>query len=255
MRKPVYLALLGISIVVAGASLGVTLTRYLGMRAYSPEGKAQAAATPAGPYVPAQPPEQWNNLFAPGDGMKMASRLPAVNAKTASRATRSTFVLVGTIVSPTPSARRAILWSNGMKSPKAFREKEEVEPGAVLASVERDKVWITRGSEREKLEILPVGSRARTTGPAAPTVASSAAAASLPALPADGSALPWIAPGVAPAVAPAVAPEVAPEVAPARRPSPRRTPAVGAANNPPEDEEEGPVTARQRRRQARGLRR
>ena len=81
MRKPVYLAVLGISIVVAAASLGVTLTRYLGLLAYSPKGTAQAAAAAAGPNVPATPPEQWNNLFAPGDGMKMASRLPAMDAK------------------------------------------------------------------------------------------------------------------------------------------------------------------------------
>ena len=167
MRKPVYLAVLGISIVVAAVSLGLTLTRYLGLLAYSPKGAAQAVAPAAGSNVPATPPEQWNNLFAPGDGMKMASRLPAVDPKTGSQATRTSFVLVGTIASSTPSARRAILWANGMKEPKAFREKEEVEPGAFLSSVERDKVWITRGGEREKLEILPVGSRGRPTGTAA----------------------------------------------------------------------------------------
>jgi hypothetical protein len=161
MRKPVYLAAMGISIVVAAVSLGVTLTRYLGLRGYSPKGTAQAAATVAGPNIPATPPSLWNNIFAPGDGMKMASRLSAANVKTASQAPRTNFVLVGTIVSSTPSARRAILWANGMKLPKAFREKEEVEPGTFLASIERDKVWITRGKEREKLEILPVGSRAR----------------------------------------------------------------------------------------------
>jgi hypothetical protein len=162
MRKPVYLAIVGVSIVVAAVSLGLTLTRYLGLLAYSPKGSALAAATPAGPNVPAAPPEDWNNLFAPGDGMKLASRLPAVDPNAPSQATRSNFVLVGTIVSSSPSARRAILWANGMKEPKAFREKEEVEPGAFLASVERDVAWITRGGEREKLEILPVGSRGRT---------------------------------------------------------------------------------------------
>jgi len=81
MRKPVYLAVVGISIVVAAGSLGVTLTRYLDMLAYTPKGTAQAAAPPAGRTVPATPPEEWNNLFAPGDGMKLASRLPAPNAK------------------------------------------------------------------------------------------------------------------------------------------------------------------------------
>ena len=98
----------------------------------------------------------------------MASRLPAANAKTASQAPRTSFVLVGTIVSSSPAARRAILWANGMKEPKAFREKEEVEPGAFLSSVERDKVWITRGNEREKLEILPVGSRCPPDGDGEP---------------------------------------------------------------------------------------
>jgi len=170
MRKPVYLAVVGISIVVAAVSLGVTLTRFLGLLAYSPKGPAQAAATPAGPGVPAAPPEAWNNLFAPGDGMKLASRLPAVDAKTGSPAPRSNFVLVGTIVSSTPSASRAVLWANGMKEPKAFREKEEIEPGAILASVERDKVWILRGKEREKLEILPVGSPGRPAAAGGPAV-------------------------------------------------------------------------------------
>ena len=50
-----------------------------------------------------------------------------------------------------------------MKQPKAFREKEEVEPGAILSSVERDKVWLTRGGEREMLELLPVGSKLRAS--------------------------------------------------------------------------------------------
>ena len=245
MRKPVYLALLGISIVVAAVSLGVILTRYLGLRAYSPKGTAQAAATPAGREVPVPPPEQWTNLFAPGDGMKMASRLPAVNAKGASQAARSMFVLVGTIVSSTPSARRAILWANGMKEPKAFREKEEVEPGAILASVERDKVWIKRGNEREKLEILPVGSHGRptaTAAPASPAVPPSVGgAAQLPALPTDASTLPWAAP--------------APRTSPALRTSPERAPAMAAPRRPSEDEEEETPSPRELRRRSRGLRR
>jgi len=158
MRKPVHLAVLGISIAVAAGSLGMTLTRYLSLRAYAPKTAARPVAAPAERVVPALPPEQWTNLFAP-------SRLPATGAKSASQAPRTAFVLVGTIVSSTPSARRAILWANGMKEPKAFREKEEVEPGAVLSSVERDKVWLTRGSEREMLEILPVGSKSRASLP------------------------------------------------------------------------------------------
>ena len=169
MRKPVYLAVVGISIVVAAGSLGVTLTSYLGLLAYSPKGPAQAAAAPAGNDRSATtPPEQWNNLFAPGDGMKLASRLPAVDAKSASQAPRTDVRPRGDDRLLHPDARRAILWADGMKEPKAFREKEEVEPGAFLASVERDKVWITRGKEREKLEILPVGSRASPDGDGGP---------------------------------------------------------------------------------------
>jgi general secretion pathway protein C len=141
----------------------MTLTRYLSLRAYAPKAAARPAAVPAERVVPASPPEQWTNLFAPAQGMKIPSRLPAANAKSVSQAPRTAFVLVGTIVSSTPSARRAILWANGMTQPKAFREMEEVEPGAFLSSVERDKVWLTRGSEREMLEILPVGSKVRAS--------------------------------------------------------------------------------------------
>jgi hypothetical protein len=184
MRKPVCLAVIGVSIVVAAVSLGATLTRYLGLLAYFPKGEARAAATPAGTGVPSTPPSLWNNLFAPGDGTKLASKLPATDVSTASGAPRANFVLVGTIVSSTLSARRAILWADGMKEPKAFRVKEEIEPGAVLSSVERDKVWITRGSEREKLEILPVGTRGRPTATAtSPSPPPVAALAPPPAVP------------------------------------------------------------------------
>ena len=234
IRKAVYLAVLGISIVVAAVSLGVSLTRYLSLRAYSPKGTAQAAATPTGPAIPDTPPEQWTNLFAPGDGMKLASRLPAVNGTSASQPTRTNFVLVGTIVSSSPAARRAILWTNGMKEPKAFREKEEVEPGAILASVERDKVWIMRGNEREKLEILPVGSRVRPTGTAASAAAPPvSASAPRPAVPPDAPALPG--------------------AATATRPSPGRTQTMAPPERSSDDEEEEHLTSRQRRRRALGL--
>jgi len=217
MRKPVCLAVVGISIIVAAGSLGVALTRYLGLRAYSPKGTAQAAASPAESNATATPPEQWNNPFAPGDGMKLASRLAAANLKTASRAQRTGFVLVGTIVSSSPASRRAILWADGMKEPKAFREKEEVEPGAILAAIERDKVWIARGKEREKLEILPVGSRTRPTPAAAPGVS-----------PAVASADPPPSPGTPPR----------PGTVDAPRPPPDRPKAVAASIASPEVAEE-----------------
>jgi hypothetical protein len=192
MRKPIYLAVVGISIVVAGASLGIILTRYLGLLAYSPKGAAQAASGPAVPGNPATPPTEWNNLFAPGDGMKLASRLPAMDGNSASRAPRTAYLLVGTIVSSSPAARRAILWADGMKEARAFREKEEIEPGAILTAVERDKVWISRGKEREKLEILPVGSRSRPPATARPAAASSPAA---PPAVASGAHSPASSPG------------------------------------------------------------
>ena len=163
MRKRVHLAVLGISIVVAAGSLGMTLSRWLSLRAYAPKAAARPAAVPAANAAPTAPPEQWTNLFAPAQGMKLPSRLAAANAKSGPQAPRTAFVLVGTIVSSNPSSRRAILWANGMTLPKAFREKEEVEPGAVLSSVERDKAWLTRGTDREMLEILPVGSKARAS--------------------------------------------------------------------------------------------
>jgi hypothetical protein len=226
MRKPVYLAVVGISIVVAAGSLGVTLTRYLDLLAYAPKGTAQAAAPPAGRTAPATPPEEWNNLFAPGDGMKLASRLSAANAKGGSQGPRTAFVLVGTIVSSTPSARRAILWASGMKEPKAFRVKEEVEPGAFLASVERGTVWISRGNEREKLEILPVGSQGR------PTAAATAAG---PVAPAAASAVPR------PAPSPGIPPQPGAVAAP--------KPSSG------DEAEEEMLSYRERRRRAQGLRR
>jgi len=167
MRKRVHLAVLGISIVVAAASLGMTLSRWLSLRASAPKAAARPAAAAAANAAPTVPPEQWTNLFAPAQGMKLPSRLPSGNAKSASQGPRTAYVLVGTIDSSNPSARRAILWATGMKDPKAFREMEEVEPGAFLSSIERDKAWLTRGSEREMLELLPVGSKARTSVPPA----------------------------------------------------------------------------------------
>lgn len=169
MQKPVQLAVLGVSIVVAACSLGVTLARSLSLRAYAPKAAARAAPPSPGRGVPSATPEQWTNLFAPAQGMKTPSRLPSATAKSGSQGPRTAFVLVGTIASSNPDSRRGILWANGMKQPKAFREKEEVEPGAFLSSVERDKVWLTRGGEREMLQLLPAGSKTR--GPLSPPVA------------------------------------------------------------------------------------
>jgi Type II secretion system protein C len=232
MRKPVHLAVSGVSIVVAAVSLGVALTRYIGLRAYSPKAPPAAEAAPAVKNVAASPPEQWNNLFALDQGMNLPSRLPTANAQSPSRAPRTAFVLVGTIVSSSPDSRRAILWADGMKLPKAFREKEEVEPGALLSSIERDKVWISRGKEREKLDLLPVGSRTRPTTTAAPSGDPSiAAAAPPPASPAQVPPLPGI----------------------ASAPPPARTQATISPESSSEDEEH--LSRRERRRRSREGRR
>jgi hypothetical protein len=179
MRRPLFLAIVGGSIVVSAISIGAALTRYLSLLSYSPAlppGTAGVAA--ASESASAPPVEEWKNPFSPAQGMQIPSRLPAA-ARGGAPVTKTNFVLVGTIVSPTPSVRRAILWAEGMKEPKAYRESEEVEPGAVLSSVERDKAWLVRGSEREKLELLPVGSKARpTAAPAAPRPAAAQAAPS-----------------------------------------------------------------------------
>ena len=187
MRKQVHLAILGISIVVAAGSLGMTLARYLSLRAYAPKAAARPTAAPAARAVPGTTPEEWTNLFAPAQGMKLPSRLPATNGKSVSQGPRSAFVLVGTIVSSSPAASRAILWANGMKEPKAFRENDEVEPGAFLSSVERDKAWLTRGGAREMLELLPVGSKSRAS--LAPPAAGPRSAAPAPR-PAAGTSSP-----------------------------------------------------------------
>jgi hypothetical protein len=187
MRRPLFLAIAGASIAVSAVSVGTALTGYLSLRTYSPKlptgAAVQVAAAEPGTAPP--PAEEWKNPFSPAQGMKVPSRLPAA-AKGGAAVSRTNFVLVGTIASSLPSYRRAILWAEGMKEPRAYRESEEVEPGAVLASVERDKVWLVRGGAREKLELLPVGSKARpTAAPAAPRAA--AAAAATPASPTTAS--------------------------------------------------------------------
>jgi len=164
MRKPVYLGVLGGAVVVSAVSIGIAFTRYLSLRVYSPRPPARSPAATADRPSAALPPEEWRNLFAPSQEMKMPSRL-AASSKGAAASPRANYILVGTIVSSNPSVSRAILWADGMKEPKAFRENEEVEPGAMLASVERDTAWIARGKEREKLELLPVGSPARGAAP------------------------------------------------------------------------------------------
>jgi len=186
MRRPLFLAIVGVSIVVSAVAVGTALTRYLSLRAYTPKAPPGTAGAAAEPQTAPPPVEEWQNPFSPSQGMKVPSRLPAARAGAA--VSRTNFILVGTIVSSTPSASRAILWAEGMKESRAYRESEEVEPGAVLASVERDRIWLVRGSEREKLELLPVGSRARASAAPAAPQPSAAQVVPLPAPSSTGGA-------------------------------------------------------------------
>lgn len=114
--------------------------------------------------------------------MELPSRLIGVSK--AAETPKTKFVLLGTIASESRSARRAILWADGMKNPRIEREQSELEPGVRLARIERDHVLLARGKEQERLDLLPVGSRTRTTAsPAAPTASTTPArgAAELPA--------------------------------------------------------------------------
>ena len=236
MRKPVYLAVVGISIVVAAGSLGVTLTNYLGLLAYSPKGAAQAAATAAGPDVPATPPEQWNNVFAPGDGMKMASRLPAVDAKTGSQATRTEFRPRGNdrILHPfrppgDPLGER----DEGAEGvPGEGRGRARGVPRLRRA---RQGVDHARQASGKNWRSCPWEARGRPT-----------AATARPAAPAVASAdpLPALSPGMP-----------RPGAVDAPRPSPDRTQAVAAPDASSGDtDDEGP-SPRERRRRSRGIRR
>ncbi len=173
MQKQAYYVVVGISIVVTAASLGFSASRYLSTRSYAPSPAAAARPSAAESAItPAIPPDRWTNLFAPDQGMGLPSRL--VGVAMAAVAPKTKFVLLGTIASESRSARRAILWAEGMKAPRIEREHAEVEPGVRLARIERDHVFLAHGKEQERLDILPVGSKTRTIAPpAAPTASSS----------------------------------------------------------------------------------
>ncbi len=184
MRKAAFQGILGVSIAVSAISLGIMLTRFLALRSYAPKAPP-AAPSAASPRTAASvSPENWKNIFAPSAGMQLPSRLPAVTGRSATGGARSNYTLLGTIVSTRPGDSRAILWAEGMKLPMAVRIDTEVEPGAVLVSVTRDRAWIARGAVREELDLLPVGSQARGPGsgaPPAPSARGSAAGARQPA--------------------------------------------------------------------------
>ncbi len=174
MHKSAFFGILAVSIGVTAGSLGIAASRYVSLKYYAPP-PAQAArgARPAdipGGLASALPPERWTNIFAPGQGMNIPSKAPKGKAEEAAADTR--YVLIGTIASDARTARRAIVWAEGMKTPRMVRESDELEPSVRVATISRDVVWLARGKRKEKLELLPVGSKARTTlPPASPTPA------------------------------------------------------------------------------------
>jgi general secretion pathway protein C len=168
MRRSVYYAVVCLALLVTGSAVAVSVTRYLSARMYSPP----AGGATAGPALQAAllrtvPPDRWTNVFSPGAGMSAPAR--ADNAAAPAGASKTPFALVGTISSEDEESARAILWAEGMREPKMYRIGQEVEPGARIVRIEREAAWLLRGAAREKLDLLPVGSRARIpTPPAAP---------------------------------------------------------------------------------------
>jgi len=169
MQKPAFYAIVGTSLLVTAVSLGYSASRYFSTRYYVPPPPRPVGeeANPAG-RTPDLPPERWTNLFAPASGMDIPSRFPGQVAGPVTTVSTTSYILLGTISSEQRTARRAILWANGMKDPVMARENAEIEPGVRVASIERDYVWIDRGPSREKLDLLPVGSRTRAGAAPAP---------------------------------------------------------------------------------------
>jgi general secretion pathway protein C len=175
MQKSAFYAIVGISLFITAASLGFSASRLLSPRYAAPaaaaQGKTAAAAAQGSASVP---PERWSNLFVSDRRMDIPSKIAGAGAAVAMPKTN--FVLLGTIASNTRTARRAILWAEGMKQPRIEREGNELEPGVRLSRVERDFVLLARGTAQEKLEILPVGSKTRSIAPPAPPATGGAAA-------------------------------------------------------------------------------
>ena len=176
MQKPAFYAIVGVSIVVTAVSLGYSASRFLSVRHFAPRPAAAArGAAGEASRTPQTPPERLTNIFAPDQGMEIPSRMAGITGP--AEAPKTKYVLLGTIASDSRSARRAILWAEGMKDARMEREQAEIEPGVRLARIERDHVILARGKEQEKLEILPVGSKTRLIAPPAPPVAAAGPAA------------------------------------------------------------------------------
>jgi type II secretion system protein C len=176
MQKTAFYAIVGASLLVTAVSLGYSASRYLSARYYAPPPPPPPGkeVSPGG-QVSLPPPGKWTNIFAPSSGMDIPSRVAEKGLGPAAKAPTTPYVLLGTISSESPAARRAILWAEGMKEPSVVRENAEVEPGVRVVGIERDHVFIARGRGKERLELLPVGSRTRSA--AAPAAAPAAARA------------------------------------------------------------------------------
>jgi len=176
MQKSAFYAIVGISLLVTAVCLGFSTSRYLSTRFYAPPApppRNEEAAPKE--RSPGPPPEQWTNIFAPSSGMNIPSQYADTVAEPVTTST-SAYVLLGTISSDSPSTRRAILWTEGMKEPVMVREHAEIEPGVRVGTIEREHVWILRGQGKERLDLLPVGSQAKNvTRLASPPVTRSAA--------------------------------------------------------------------------------
>ena len=181
MQKPAFYAIVGISLLVTAVSLGYSASRYLSIRYYAPPPPpppGKEAASVARP--PDLAPERLTNIFSPSGGMTIPSKLAGKDSGSATASTTA-YILLGTISSDLPTSRRAILWTEAMKQPLIAREHAEIEPGIRVTGIERDYIWITRGAAKEKLELLPVGSRTRaSTRPAPPPVATATAPRAVP---------------------------------------------------------------------------
>jgi general secretion pathway protein C len=181
MQKSAFYAIVGVSLAVTAASIGFSASRLLSARYSAPQpAVAGRSASSDAARTATLSPEKWTNIFAPTEPMEIPSKI-AGSARQAEAAPKTRFVLLGTIASDAPTARRAILWADGMKDARLEREGAELEPGVRLARIERDFVLLARGNEREKLDMLPVGSKTRIIAPPAPPVTASAAPA--PAVP------------------------------------------------------------------------
>jgi type II secretion system protein C len=167
MQKSAFYAIVGISLLVTAVSLGYSASRYLSTRFYAPPAPSpRGEETAPGKRASGPTPDQWTNIFTPASGMNIPSHYAGTVAGPVATST-SAYVLLGTISSDSPSTRRAILWTEGMKEPVVAREHAEIEPGIRVASIERDHVWILRGQGKEKLDLLPVGSRTKNVTPPA----------------------------------------------------------------------------------------